>query len=54
MANKLELEEFLYKRAMVIIGSTDTDEEKEDLLFTEVWLPLAELYKEKIVASEPT
>lgn len=52
MAKKLELEEFLYKRAIVIIDSTDSDEVKEDLLFKEVWLPLAELYREKIAMPE--
>lgn len=48
MTNKLELEEFLYRRAIDIIESPDTDQEKEDLLFQEVWIPLAELYKDKI------
>ena len=48
MANKLELEEYLYRRALDIIESTDTDKEKENLLFQEVWLPLADLYKDKI------
>ncbi len=48
MTNKLELEEFLYRRAIDIIESPDTDREKEELLFQEVWIPLAELYKDKI------
>ena len=50
MATKLELEEYLYRRAIDIIESTDTDTDKENLLFQEVWLPLAELYKDKITA----
>ena len=49
MATKLELEEYLYRRAIDIIESTDTDEDKERLLFLEVWVPLADLYKDKIV-----
>ena len=48
MTNKLELEEFLYRRAIDIIESPDTDKEKEELLFQEVWIPLAEIYKDKI------
>jgi hypothetical protein len=48
MAKKLELEEYLYRRAIDIIESADTDEDKEKLLFQEVWLPLAELYKDRI------
>jgi hypothetical protein len=48
MTEKLELEEFLYRRAIDIIESTDTDTEKEELLFQEVWIPLAELYKDRI------
>ena len=47
MDSKLEKEEYLYRRAIDIIESVDTDEEKEDLLFQEVWLPLASLYKDK-------
>jgi hypothetical protein len=47
MATKLELEEYLYRRAIDIIESTDTDNDKEKLLFQEVWAPLAELYKDK-------
>lgn len=50
MDTKLELEEYLYRRAIGIIESTDTDFDKDSLLFQEVWLPLAELYKDKIVA----
>ena len=52
MATKLELEEYLYRRAIDIIESTDTDFDKENLLFQEVWLPLAELYKDRITASK--
>ena len=48
MATKLELEEYLYRRAIDIIESTDTDIDKENLLFQEVWLPLADLYKDRI------
>jgi len=33
MASKLELEEYLYRRAIDIIESTDTDYDKENLLF---------------------
>lgn len=51
MATKLEEEEFLYRRAIDIIESVDTDQEKEELLFREVWIPLAALYKDKIVVS---
>ena len=50
MASKLELEEYLYRRAIDIIESTDTDYDKENLLFEEVWLPLANLYKDRIMA----
>jgi hypothetical protein len=50
MATKLELEEYLYRRAIKIIESTDTETDKENLLFEEVWLPLAELYKDKVTA----
>jgi hypothetical protein len=49
MATKLELEEYLYRRAIDIIESTDTDDDKDKLLFQEVWLPLADLYKDKIM-----
>jgi hypothetical protein len=52
MDTKLELEEYLYRRAIGIIESTDTDFDKDSLLFQEVWLPLAELYKDKIVAPQ--
>ena len=48
MSTKLEQEEYLYRRAIDIIESPDTDEEKEALLFQEVWVPLAELYKDTI------
>jgi hypothetical protein len=53
MATKLELEEFLYRRAIGIIESTDTDQDKENLLFQEVWVPLAELYKDRLTAPKP-
>ena len=53
MTCKLEQEEYLYRRAIDIIESTDADSDKEDLLFQEVWLPLAELYKDKITAPIP-
>jgi len=53
MASKLEMEEYLYRRAIDIIESTDTDYEKENLLFQEVWLPLANLYKDRITAPKP-
>ena len=53
MATKLEQKEYLYRRAIDIIESTDTDQEKEELLFQEVWLPLAELYKDRITAPNP-
>ena len=52
MATKLELEEYLYRRAIDIIESADTDKDKESLLFQEVWIPLAEIYKDKIVPPE--
>lgn len=52
MATKLELEEYLYRRAIDIIESADTDDDKEQLLFQEVWLPLADLYKDKIISPE--
>lgn len=48
MATKLELEEYLYRRAIEIIESADADEDKENLLFQEVWLPLAKLYEDMI------
>lgn len=50
MASKLELEEYLYRRAIDIIESTDPDGEKENLLYQEVWLPLAKLYKDRITS----
>jgi hypothetical protein len=53
MTKRLELEEYLYRRAIDIIESADTDDEKEQLLFQEVWLPLAELYADKIAAATP-
>jgi len=52
MATKLELEEYLYRRAIDIIESTDTDEDKEQLLFQEIWIPLADLYKDSIATAE--
>ena len=51
MATKLEQEEYLYRRAIDIIESTDTDHDKDILLFQEIWLPLADLYKDRITAS---
>jgi hypothetical protein len=48
MPAKLEQEEYLYRRAIDIIESADTDSDKEDLLFKEVWVPLAQLYKDRI------
>ena len=51
MATKLEQEEYLYRRAIEIIESPDADEVKEDLLFQEVWLPLAVLYEDRIQQS---
>ena len=53
MAIKLELEEYLYRRAIEIIESTESDSDKEKLLFQEVWCPLADLYKDRITASMP-
>ena len=50
MATKLEQEEYLYRRAIDIIESTDTDHDKDELLFQEIWIPLAELYKDRITA----
>ena len=50
MTTKLEQEEYLYRLAIDIIESTDTDQEKEELLFQEVWAPLAVLYKDRITA----
>lgn len=48
MVSKLEEEEFLYRRAIDIIESADSDADKEELLFREVWVPLAELYRDRI------
>lgn len=45
MASRLEQEEYLYRRAIEIIESPDTEAEKEELLFREVWLPLADIYR---------
>jgi hypothetical protein len=53
VATKLEQEEYLYRRAIDIIESPDTDFDKENLLFQEVWLPLAELYKDRITTRKP-
>lgn len=50
MATKLEEEEYLYRRAIDIIESADSDSVKEDLLFQEVWTPLAVLYGDRIKA----
>ena len=50
MATNLEEEEYLYRRAIDIIESADTDSVKEELLFEEVWVPLAALYEDKIKA----
>ena len=52
MATQLEEEEYLYRRAIEIIESPDTDSVKEELLFEEVWVPLAELYAERIKTPE--
>ena len=49
MATKLELEEYLYRRAIDIVESTVADRDKEELLFQEIWIPLAELYKDRIL-----
>lgn len=50
MPTKLEEEEYLYRRAIDIIESADTDSTKEELLFEEVWTPLASLYQDRIKA----
>ena len=50
MATKLEEEEYLYRRAIDIIESVDTNSVKEDMLFKEVWTPLAILYEDRIKA----
>ena len=52
MPTKLEEEEYLYRRAIDIIESADSDSVKEDLLFEEVWTPLAILYENRIKARE--
>ena len=52
MATKLEQEEYLYRRAIDIIESVDTDAEKEELLFKEVWVPLAAIYEDRIPVEE--
>ena len=54
MATKLELEEYLYRRAIEIIESAESDSDKEKLLFQEVWCPLADLYKDRITAPKPS
>lgn len=54
MTTKLEQEEYLYRRAIDIIESADSDVEKEELLFQEVWIPLASLYKDRIVTKKET
>ena len=53
MATKLELEEYLYRRAIEIIEPAESDSDKENLLLQEVWRPLADLYKDRITAPEP-
>ena len=53
MATKLEEEEYLYRRAIEIIESADSDSDKEDILCEEVWTPLAALYVERIKAPKP-
>ena len=53
MATKLELEEYLYRRAIEIIESAESDSDKENLLFQEVWCLLADLYKHRITATGP-
>lgn len=52
MATKLEQEEYLYRRAIDIIESADTDPVKEELLFEEVWVPLAVMYEDKIKSND--
>jgi hypothetical protein len=52
MATKLELEEYLYRRAIDIIESADSDSDKEKLLFQEVWLPLANLYRDTVSSGD--
>jgi hypothetical protein len=53
MATKLELEEYLYRRAIEIIESAESDSDKENLLFQEVWCPFADLYKDRITTPKP-
>ena len=53
MTTKLEQEEYLYRRAIEIIESADTDQQKEQSLFYEVWVPLADLYSDKIATPIP-
>ena len=53
MATKLEEEEYLYRRAIKIIESADSDSAKEELLFEEVWAPLAMIYEDRIKALKP-
>ena len=53
MATKLELEEYLYRRAIEIVESTESDFDKEKLIFQEVWCPLTDLYKDRITAPKP-
>lgn len=52
MVKKLEEEEYLYRRAIDIIESPDPDFIKEELLFQEVWKPLAALYKDRVTVTE--
>ena len=52
MATKLELEAYLYRGAIDIIESADSDPDKERLLFQEVWIPLAKLYEDRLTAPE--
>jgi len=53
MASKLEQEEYLYRRAIDIIESPDSADDKDNLLFQEVWIPLAALYKDRITGTVP-
>ncbi len=52
MISRLEQEEYLYRRAITIIESVDSDAEKETLLFQEVWIPLAKLYQEEAPSAD--
>ena len=47
MATNLEKEEYLYRRAIDIIESPDSDADKEQLLFEEVFEPLSALYRDR-------